>query len=371
MDDFKTMYDASKLFIQGDFSFTKDLYFTNFSYQLGFVFIQGLFLKLIDSVLFLKIVNSIVTSLCVVFIFLIARSITSSRSGKIISLLYVFYFYPIYLNSVLTNQHLQSLFMLIIIYLIVKKDKGQTLDRPLVKSALIGILLGISNVIRSEAVVFLVSFILIAVVYLKKSNFKKIFLCLGTTIVSFCLFVLVANFSLQASHINDTGFKNNVPLWKFYVGLSVSHEGMYNLEDQNIFFGKSKEEQKNLLLERVQNDYLDFPILFLKKEIITFTKSDFNIQFSNHVNEKVLSILLYFSHGILVLVFCLLLLGIFPKGRTFNYKVLSLLIILFVYFGVYLFIEVSPRYGYNLQMILFILSSLGVDRLISWKKKQM
>lgn len=368
MDDFKTMYDASQMFVDGNFSFTKDIYFTNFSYQLGFVFIQGMLLKLVHSLFFLKIVNSIVTSFIVVFIFLISRNLSSSRSSKIVSLLYTFYFFPIYLNSVLTNQHLQALLILMIIYLITRKDQGKIIDHGIVKSLLIGLLLSMSHIVRSEAIVVIFSFLMMIIFSINKNNYKKIIQSFGITMIVFLIVILGVNSFLKVSNLSENGLKNNVALWKFYVGLNVLENGMYNEKDQNLFFSKNKEEQKELLVKRIQDDYLQFPVLFLKKEVITFTKSQFNIVIDNKINPNLLKFILYFSNGILVLILFLFLIGIFPSKSLFDDKILYLFILLFVYFGVYLFIEVSPRYGYNLQMILFILSSLGIDRMIHWRK---
>lgn len=370
MDDFKTMYEASKSLIKGNLSFTKDPYFINFSYQLGFVFIQSFFLKIFNNIMFLKIINSIVTSLIVVFIFLISRNITNSRSSKIMSSLYLLYFYPIYLNGVLTNQHLQALLMLIIIYLITKKEQHKKIDNPILKSILVGLLLGISNIIRSEAIVFIVSFILIGIINLTKKNYKKILKNLLITIGIFILTTTSINLFFKVNNISENGLKNNAPLWKFYVGLSDKYNGMYNEEDQSIFFSKDKEEQKELLLNRVKNDYLKFPVLFIKKEVITFTKSQFNIIINNDINDNILNIILYFGNGLVFLALVLFLIGIFSRRNDIDNNTLSILIILFVYFGVYLFIEVSPRYGYNLQMIIFILASLGVNKIINNQKQK-
>ncbi len=364
-DDFKTMYEASKLFVNNDFSFIKDTYFINFSYQLGFVFIQGLFLKIVNSLVFLKVINSIITSLIVVFIFLICRNFSSSKSAKVVSMLYLCYFYPIYLNSILTNQHLQAILVLIIIYLLTTKNTK--FNNPLIKSILVGFLLGLSNIIRSEAIVFLVSFILIGILYFNKRNYKTIIKNLSLTLLVFIIITQGLNILFKISNINESGLKNNVPLWKFYVGLSVESNGMYNVNDQNEFFGKSKKEQEKLLVERIKSDYLKFPILFLKKEVITFTKSSFNIIINNSINENILNIILFISNGILFLIFILFLIGIFPYNNILDKRVISILLILFVYFGIYLFIEVSPRYGYNLQTIIFTLSGLGIDRIGKFK----
>ena len=120
-DDFKTMYMASRDLINGNLSFLKNSYFVYFSYQLGHVVYQALLLKIINSVMFLKIINCIITSFTVLFIYLITRKIFSENISRFVTFSYLFYLYPLYLNSVLTNQLLPALLVLIVIYLLVSK----------------------------------------------------------------------------------------------------------------------------------------------------------------------------------------------------------------------------------------------------------
>ena len=61
-----------------------------------------------------------------------------------ISLGYILYLYPIYLNSVLTNQHIQTLIIMLVIYLVITKKETKKLF------IVLALLLGIANFFRSE-----------------------------------------------------------------------------------------------------------------------------------------------------------------------------------------------------------------------------
>ena len=154
VDDFKTMYEASRDLIVHNFDFLKSSYFEIFSYQLGHVLYQGALLKIINSVLFLKIVNSLVTSFVVLFIYLISKKLFSEKTARCVSLLYLFFLYPIYLNSVLTNQHIPALLGLITIYLLITKKNSYKL------SVIIGIILAVANVLRTESIIIILSIII-------------------------------------------------------------------------------------------------------------------------------------------------------------------------------------------------------------------
>ena len=149
-----TEYSASKSLINNDLSFLSTPYFQTFSYQFGHVLYQFFLLKIFNSVIFLKIVNCLITSSIVLFIYLIGKKLFNENIGRISSLLYIFYLYPLYLNSVLTNQHLPALIVLIVIYLLISKEYNYKLF------ILIGLLLSISNIFRTEAIIIVMGIII-------------------------------------------------------------------------------------------------------------------------------------------------------------------------------------------------------------------
>ena len=122
LDDFKTMLEASRSLIQGDLSFMKGFYFQTYPFQLGLVLYQSLLLKIANTTFILRFMNSIFTALCVLMIYLISRKLVKENTARIISFSYLFYAYPIYLNSVLTNQHIPALLTLVAIYLLMEKE---------------------------------------------------------------------------------------------------------------------------------------------------------------------------------------------------------------------------------------------------------
>ena len=183
LDDFKVMYSASKSLINNDLSFLSTPYFQTFSYQFGHVLYQAFLLKIFNSVIFLKIVNCLITSFIVFFIYLIGKKLFNENIGRISSLLYIFYLYPVYLNSVLTNQHLPALIVLIVIYLLISKEYNYKLF------ILIGLLLSISNIFRTEAIIIVMGIIIYNICLSNKNNMFKYF--------SYSLILFICYFSFN------------------------------------------------------------------------------------------------------------------------------------------------------------------------------
>ena len=348
LDDYKTMLDAALSINNNDLSFLNDFYFKTFSYQLGFTIYESILLNIINSITFLQVINSLITSLIVVMIYLIGKTISNEKSARVVSLLYLLYPYPLYLNSVLTNQHLSILLVLVAIYLILTK-------KELKYYILSGILLGLANIIRPDGIIIILSLIIYLLTFIKKKDFKLKLKQLSILLITYL--IIISSVSTIVNIKYNSNLKNNSPLWKFYVGLNIKYNGMYNEYDQNIFFKSNN--QKELLMSRIKTDYKKYPILFVKKEVIEWSRTNFYIESNmSKITYKIFEIL---NLTIVFLVLLMFILELYKSINNKNDKAQLLKIILLIYFITYLFIEVSPRYSYNLHIIIFIIISNSIS----------
>ncbi len=361
-DDFKTMYMASRDLINGNLSFLKDSYFVYFSYQLGHVVYQAFLLKIINSVLFLKMVNCIITSLTILFIYLITRKIFSENTSRVVIFSYLFYLYPLYLNSVLTNQLLPALLVLIVIYLLVSRDLNYKII------LICSLILALSNIFRTESIVIIIGIVVYIISNFKKENIKKNSLLILSLVGSYFVFSFIIGLLFSISSLN-TNLSNNSGLWKFYCGLNYDTNGIYNVEDDNRFFNSN--DKNKLLVDRIKDNSLKIPVLFLKKEVILWTQTNYDLRISNNFNETFYNFLLLFNQGFLNLILILFVISLFPKkSRESNDKLLLIKILIGVYYFVYMFIEISPRYAYILDIFIFLIIGLGIERIVNFISKR-
>ena len=359
-DDFKTMYEASLSLIKGNIDFMNGFYFQTYPFQLGLVLYQAILLKIINSTILLKIMNSIYTSMIVVMIYLISRRLVKEATARIISFSYLFYLYPIYLNSILTNQHIPALLTLIVIYIIInKKDNWKN-------ALLIAFLLALANLFRTESIIIILGIIVYTICYLNKDNWKKKLTNLG---IILCTYFALTTLTSQLIIISplyknvENNLDKNVTLWKFYCGLNDKYNGLYNDEDVQVYFNTNKE--KELLIERVKKDYKKFPVLFLKKEVILWTQTNYDLRINNKWNSSMYNWIQYYNQGFLNVMMILFVISLFPKKKKEeDSKIIFIKILLALYYGIYLFIEISPRYAYNLHMLSFLLLGIGLERIM-------
>ena len=349
-DDFKMMLEASKSLVKGDLLFTNLWYFKTFSYQLGHVLYQALLLKIVNKVFFLKLINSLVTSLSIVFIYKITKKLFKEETARVISFAYLFYLYPIYLNSVLTNQLIPALIYLLVIYLIINKENNIKLY------IIIGLLLSIANFLRTESIVFILGIIIYNLITITKKNYKNILKYTSMLVITYLVVNTIISSLVYISPIK-TKLVNNSPYWKFYCGLSDKHNGLYNEEDQTVFFNSNN--KKELLIDRIKEENIKIPILILKKEVILWTQTNYDLRIKNNINDLVLK----WNQGYLNIIIILFVISLFPNKNLKNKKLLLLKIIIALYIGVYAFIEISPRYAYILHILVFLLIPNAIEKL--------
>lgn len=364
ISDFKTMLDASKELVNGTDAYKSMPYFICWGYQMGHVIYQAILLNIINSITFLKIVNAIVTSSTVIMIYLIGKELSTTKAAIIISIIYSIFLFPLLLNTVLTNQLLPMLLILIAIYLWMKKKKENKL-----MPVIIGILLGISNMLRSETIVIIIAFVLYTIfLMIKKENRKALIINLCLIIISYFTLTTATSFALKATDISPSGLENKNSSWKFLEGLNVETRGQYS-EDDAIKYSYDKKKTTKELKKRIQEEWQQYPLLFAKKTKILWLNSDLSWSLGHIENQEDLKlyeginqIFIYFF----VIMSLLSAITLFKK--TYKKEQILILLILFVYFGVYLFIEVMPRYAYSLQIFEALLASITLGYILDNKK---
>lgn len=364
ISDFKTMLDASKELVNGTDAYKSMPYFICWGYQMGHVIYQAILLNIINSITFLKIVNAIVTSSTVIMIYLIGKELSTTKAAIIISIIYSIFLFPLLLNTVLTNQLLPMLLILIAIYLWMKKKKENKL-----MPVIIGILLGISNMLRSETIVIIIAFVLYTIfLMIKKENRKALIINLCLIIISYFTLTTATSFALKATDISPSGLENKNSSWKFLEGLNVETRGQYS-EDDAIKYSYDKKKTTKELKKRIQEEWQQYPLLFAKKTKILWLNSDLSWSLGHIENQEDLKlyeginqIFIYFF----VIMSLLSAITLFKK--TYKKEQILILLILFIYFGVYLFIEVMPRYAYSLQIFEALLASITLGYILDNKK---
>lgn len=362
ISDFKTMLEASRELLQGETSYKTSPYFLTWAYQMGHVIYQTLLLSIINNITFLKIVNALITTATIAVLYKIGEYLTNKKIALITSFIYSIFLFPLLLNTVLTNQFLPMLLVLTAIYLLIK-NKQEKLSIFII----IGLLLSISNTLRSEGIVIITG-IVFYMLYQIITSSKKKKKALATILIVLTYFItnITSSTILQVTNISPNGLENKNPAWKFITGLNIETSGMYNEIDATKYAYHPKKANQELE-KRIKEDFTSYPVLFLKKIKILWINSDLYWTFPTKTTKELLPLNIinsFFIYFFLILSI-LSLITIFKK----KYKKEQILIysILFFYFCAYLLIEVMPRYAYSQQLFLVLLTMITLNYFMTKK----
>lgn len=376
--DFKTLLDASHMFANGDYSFNTWYHFSTWGYQTAFVIYQGVLLKLFHSEFILKLLNIVYSSLIVYIVYRLGLKISKNeKSARIVSLLYMIFPFYLFLNSVLLNSHLATLLSYIGIFFIIKEDAKY-------KDYLIGgLLIAFGNIIRPEGIIIVLTLLIYKLITLKKENIKKIVISLLIFLSTYLIICNGSSFLVKATNINPSGLQNKDPLWKFLLGFNYESCGYYVDEDAK--FQVSKEVEINEIKRRALEDIPRTGKLMvckvdrfwlssgLEDEMGSFNDKKFNILGITIKFSKIKDLAIVMNKGINIIILALFLLGIIVNRKKIKEEILFLLIMILITFGIYLFIEIQPRYLYFIHVAVFALATLGLnyvqDLILKLKKK--
>lgn len=370
LTDFSILLEAAKSFAKGNFDFQNTSYFTTWTYQTGFVIYEGLVLKLFNNVLILKLLNIIYSSTLVVLIYQIGKKICTEKSARMASLLYMFFPFSIYMNTILANHHIATFLTYIGIFLLLKENK------KLKHYILAAILISFGNIMRPEGTIIVFAFILYEIFKLQKGKIKQIIKYTSVFVVVYLVIGVSASLIITQTGINKQGLKNNNPEWKFVLGFNYDSCGYYNEED-TIYLSDRKKERE-VIKERILVNPIKMTQLMTCKIDNFWLQSDISVKHNMYITKKINilgmkinfmdieKIFITFNKLLYLLTLFAGLTGIiYNRKKIIKSSAFFFVILMMVTFGVYLLIEIQPRYAYFIQVSIFILSTYGYDMLLN------
>ncbi len=364
--DFKLMYECALQFVNHDFSWNSSAYFMMWPYQSGFVVYEGLLLKLINNIYFLKVLNIIYESLLVVLIYYFSRRFVKDESARVAAILFMIYPYNIYLGTTLANHHIATILSYLgIVFLLSRKKKPYYF-------IIAGILIGLSNVLRPEGIIVIFSYFLYMILNLKKDNFKKEVLAFLILLVSYMGINMICSNLIIMSGVNKDGLKNTNPLWKFVLGFNGDSCGYYDANDEVYLNDKDKELE--VIKERLNPSNVGRLVLcktdrmWLSNKIDVKDSSYDRVYYIGNIKIKfndLANVVSLTNHYIFLFVIAMMILGVFRNRKDIiNNESLFFLIMVVVAYFVFLLIEIQPRYLYLIHPSIFILSAHGIEEVM-------
>lgn len=382
--DFYMMYHAAENLAKG-VNIMDCSYFHNWPYQSAFVAWMAFFIKLFHAdILFFKLMNCIFSALTNLLIYKIARRFASERGARVAGIVFMLYPGTFILIPVLTNQHLSEFLMLSAAY--VYTIPTESTKKGIALCAAAAVLLALSNAIRPVGILMVMAVLACLVIRViswikdRRNKLKPPAIRAAALIAVYLLSSFGLSGLVKVTGLNEFGLSNNVPEWKFIVGLNDKYDGIYNMEDEQAVFGDGV-DQKAAIEELMRERFSISPSRFLnlvyrKSHIIwgsfeptwwAFTDNVYaeegnmgRLGSLNSINGRIVR----FTSGLYIWINILIAAGAFPlRGKRIHEAYILLMILALAYFGVHIFIEVQTRYRSLMTMATFPLVAVGVDTL--------
>ena len=388
VSDFQIMYDAACELARGNNIMNDSDYFQWWPYQSAFVAWMALWIRLFGvGVGFFQVMNCLCGAGCAVLVYALAGRFASPQGARAAGVLYLLYPGSVFLAPVLTNQHLSELLLLAALYIVTGgKDEFRT---RAFRGGAAGLLLALSNAIRPSAVVVVLAVLVLLILELfrwKELGRSGLLAAAAEAVAIAAVYFLTGeglSLLFRDTGLNRYGLVNNVPQWKFSLGLNQESSGGYSGADADRVFAAGsvaqiQETARQLLKERLADLTPDrLFALFLRKiramwgefepiwwavtqnvtdgyaargqmELLIWWQSKF---------ER-LSSGIYIADSLLIAAGCIRAAMKEEKGRD---AALLLTLAALAYFCAHLFIEVQARYRTLLFAVVIPLAAIGTD----------
>ncbi len=389
--DFELFYEAAKSAAQGDFSlFSNDPHFRTWAYQTGIALYYAGLIKVFGSGLLpLMLVNCACIAGVNLFVYLFAKNYSLEKHARIIALLYMSYPATYFLASVLTNQHIFNLFTIAGIYVFISQFRTGELQCSFFRSVTSGVLLALGNMMRPQGILVIAAISTLSILelcryYKDKAVVGNYVKSAVLTVSTYFLIGLLLSSLISLTGINKRGLANDFPLWKFVTGLNYETKGMYSDNDVRKLIPIKDRAARDRLAKEIIVERISDPIKLLKlfyvKQYYMWAGFDWLNWGFGHLFNKNIEILgskilfddlgeklLKLERGYFIAGFVMLWLGIFSiiwRKEDINKSYFLLLLIIMAHFGIFLLIEIQPRYRDFPSLIVFILGAKGLKLIL-------
>jgi 4-amino-4-deoxy-L-arabinose transferase-like glycosyltransferase len=364
--DFLYVHTAALSAAEGDFSFADTEYFASWVYQIGFTLYEALIIKLFGSSIFiLKLINVLFSVATAVIIYFAGTRIFNEFTGRAASILYTLYIPNIIMCSVLTNQHLSTFLFMLGCLLLLRGWESR------VQWIWIGLVFGLANIIRPIGIVFLIGlvlfFLLVQLRNLTKAQAWRAFAKVAGVIAVFYLLQSLVSYSIIAAGVTKFPLSNREPNWKFMVGLNADTNGTWSMEDAKYALqyelGEARDLAEQEVIKQRLEDKIGLAALIARKLVVMWGSGDASTMWSlQELNQPDLSVLLNkIERAMYVIMSAFGVISLFALYRMKRgHDSFLFILVLLIYAGIHLIIEIQPRYRLDLLPAFILLQSFGM-----------
>jgi len=378
ISDYKVLLEGASDIANGIFKegYDKTSYYYFYNHQIGYASYLSIIVKLLgQNIFWLKLLDCTYIIGTVLMIYIIAIKKFNENTAVISSVLYSTFLFNLFGSSIINNQHLSALLLMLGLYLFMNTTKNKY-------AAITGIVFGIMNVIRPFAIIIIIAVSIYSLYMIfMKTNQKKWLIKLGIILLSYFITIWVCNIILISAHLTPYPIsKSNIPYFKFVIGLGAKDRSIYgttgkttrmssvytDLEEVGFDYDKYNNDSKRFVIQSILNYKSTIP--YLKKKMTAFLgEKDNQIIFALDnikMNSKYIVSLYKLSHLQYFLFVLFAIMSIIFKRNTIKNEGFLLYLLIIGFVLVHIPIETQTRYRYEIYIFIIIMSGDAIDQII-------
>lgn len=367
--DYDLMYKAAVKGAGGDFSFSTKTYYSQWAYQMGFTLYQSLIISVFGKhLLVLKGINCIVSTGTAVLVYKIAESVLNEKAGRAAGILYALYLPTVIVNSVLTNQ-IFSAFLFYLAFYLFLSDKEQRIYIYLI----VGALFALGQIMRPLAMFVIPVFLIYELIEFIIIKEKKRLWGICITLAAYFILMALVGSILVSSKISPYGLENREPYWKFVIGLNSETTGQYSDKDaayvQKFALGEERNKAELELIKERTEDISHLALLMLNKYSNMWGIRDSTVYWSANVDiPNLMKNVGAYEQVMYIVAAAFALIAAFGLLRRRNNKLYFIMILIVLYVGAHLLIEIQTRYRDFALPAMFMFTGYGMYMLFKPEK---
>lgn len=376
VSDFALLHRAAQSVLEGDFSFNTSQYFILWSYQLPFVALEALLLRIWNDPLCIQIFNSLCAAGSVCLIYRLLRGRVSDAAARTAAVCLMAFPTMSAMSAVLTNQCSGAFFLILGIWMVCGTDAEKL---GVVRYPLAGLAIQVGNLLRPEGVIVLIALLAYGLFSLLRhpKTLKRGAVAAVALVGIYLLIGFAADQAVIRTGLSPYGVENQLPQWKFVCGTNFETNGGYaaadfqlladTLDANSLPTDETDAVVKQILSERLNRPLEDWITLFRNKMEKLWCKPGTGWAFADQTAasprfEKIIRPAIEdFDRTLFWAAVMLSLAGLLMKKKE-----TAQLLPYFVFFAAiaaFQLIEVQPRYAYFPDFFLVASSAFGIDRI--------
>ncbi len=393
ISDFAYQIDSARSFLAGNTRALQTSYFTEWPDTLGYTLIEMMLLSISDRVIVIKFFECACSSGMLVIAYFLMRSLSSERLARTGSALLGLFPLFVLTNESANNQVLSAFLSLLAIWVVARAIDCEFFGRRLALYAIVGAIVAFSKFVRPDALLIFLGLLIFIVV--RNGNDLKSQCAVGDCVLAsklveatvFCLTFLCAgailSLGVSCSGVTADGpTGEHVTINKIVMGLDTSSggrcttgEGGYRdriekrMEAEGIPYNvaavremkdglSSPDDIIDLAISKTRNLWWDYPFTFsLTDESETIKQWVYGL-------DKAMVALLCVT---CLISFCVVFHG--GRRRVGKNILYPIILMAFLTIGAYSIIEVQPRYLYFMYILMFVLSTYGIQEIFDRLKE--